>query len=128
MIQGCCDFLKLPRRRPCLILRPPAAGSDAVKAAGSPGGVSETMPVLSKFCGVVVRMVFSPLIGAHFHAICGEHEMVVAIRPVRLIQGDAPEGVRDLVLRWARMRQRELLAAWRSCADGTRPMAIAPLK
>lgn len=85
------------------------------------------MTVLCKFCGVVVGMLFAPLLGAHFHAFCGDHELVVAIQPLRVIQGDAPAGVRDLVLRWAGRHQLELLRAWNACGQGCRPCPIAPL-
>ena len=86
-----------------------------------------TMPVISKFYGIVVRMLFAPVLGAHFHAIYGEQELVISIRPLGVIQGDAPERVRDLVLEWARRHQSELQAAWRQCANGLRPLPIAPL-
>jgi hypothetical protein len=85
------------------------------------------MPVLSKFYGVVVRMLFAPVMGAHFHAIYGEHELVISIRPLTVIQGDAPERVRALVLDWARRHQTELLAAWLRCSHGLKPLPIAPL-
>jgi hypothetical protein len=85
------------------------------------------MPVLSKFYGIVVRMLFAPLLGARFHAIYGNQELVVSIQPVAVIQGDAPPRVRALVLEWARQHQFELIAAWRRCQAGIRPEAIAPL-
>jgi hypothetical protein len=85
------------------------------------------MPVLSKFYGVVVRMLFAPVLGAHFHAIYGEYELVVAIEPLCIIQGDAPARIRTMVLEWAAQHQEELLRAWRRCQVGLRPQAIAPL-
>ena len=59
---------------------------------------TETMPVLSKFYGIVIRMVFTRSFTAHFHAIYGQWELVVGISPLRVIQGDAPGRVRDMVL------------------------------
>jgi hypothetical protein len=85
------------------------------------------MPVLAKFYGIVVRMLFAPVLGAHFHAIYGDYELVVAIQPLAVIQGDAPQRVREMVLEWAVQHQRELLAAWHCCGHGLRPQAIAPL-
>jgi hypothetical protein len=85
------------------------------------------MPVLSKFCGIVIRMLFAPVLGAHFHAIYGEHELVVAISPLGVIQGDAPPAIRDLVLRWAGQHRRDLMDAWQRCAAGLQPQRIAPL-
>ncbi len=85
------------------------------------------MTVLCKFCGVVVGMLFTPVLGAHFHAICGEHELVVGLSPLRVIQGDAPPRVRELVLGWAARHHRELLRAWQACGARCRPQPIAPL-
>jgi hypothetical protein len=85
------------------------------------------MPVLSKFYGVVVRMLFAPILGAHFHAIYGNREILVALEPLRVIQGDVPPRIRTLVLDWAVRHQAELLTAWRRCANGLRPLPIAPL-
>jgi hypothetical protein len=82
------------------------------------------MPVLARFCGVVVRMFFAPLAGAHFHAIHGDHELMVSIDPVMVIQGDAPERVRRQVLAWAVRHQFELREAWRQCAHHRRPLPI----
>jgi hypothetical protein len=72
-------------------------------------------------------MLFAPVLGAHFHAIYGDHELVVAIQPLAVIQSDAPQRVQEMVLEWAAQHQRELLAAWRCCQHGLRPQAIAPL-
>lgn len=85
------------------------------------------MPVLSKFYGIIIRMAFCPTTGAHFHATYQEAELVVGLNPLRVIQGDAPSRVRDLVLEWARSRYPELLAAWRRCAAAQPAQPIAPL-
>jgi hypothetical protein len=85
------------------------------------------MPVISKFYGIVVRMLFAPMVGAHFHAIYGDQELMISIRPLAVIQGDAPERIRELVLEWARRHQSELQAAWRRCANGLQPLPIPPL-
>src|SRR6266545_460828 len=37
----------------------------------------ENMPVLSKFYGIVIRMVFVRSLAAHFHAIYGQCELIV---------------------------------------------------
>jgi hypothetical protein len=76
---------------------------------------------------VVVRMTFTPLLGAHFHAISGDHELVVGIEPLAIIQGDAPARVRYLVMEWAARHHQELLQAWYRCQNKLRPQMIAPL-
>ncbi|MHB8521335.1 MAG: DUF4160 domain-containing protein [Limisphaerales bacterium] len=85
------------------------------------------MPVLSKFYGIVIRMLCARPFGARFHAIYGNSELVVSIWPLTIVQGDAPRRVRELVLEWATLHQQELLAAWNRCLIGEPPMAIEPL-
>jgi hypothetical protein len=85
------------------------------------------MPVISRFYGVVIRMLRASIMGAHFHATYGDSELVVSIDPVRVIQGDVPPGIQDLVLQWAFQHQKELLTAWRRIEAGLAPLPIAPL-
>jgi len=85
------------------------------------------MTVLSKFSGVVVGMLFAPALGARFHAICGDDELVVGLQPLRIIQGGAPARVRERVLRWAGRHHDELLSAWQACSQRMRPRPITPL-
>jgi hypothetical protein len=87
----------------------------------------ESMPVLSKFYGIVIRMVFIRPFAAHFHAIYDQWELVVGISPLTVIQGDAPSRVRDMVLEWAATHQRELLDAWNRCGAAVPPLPIEPL-
>jgi hypothetical protein len=87
----------------------------------------EIMPVLSKFYGIVIRMVFIRAFAAHFHAIYEQSELVVEIAPLRVIQGEAPLRVRDMVLEWAEVHQQELLDAWNRCGAAIPPRPIQPL-
>lgn len=86
------------------------------------------MPVLSKFYGIIIRMAFSRAFGAHFHATYEDSELVVGLNPLRIIQGDAPHRVRDLVLEWAHAHYAELIAAWNRCAASRPAEPIAPLR
>lgn len=73
-------------------------------------------------------MLFIRPFVAHFHAIYENTELVVGVSPVRIIQGDAPARVRDMVIEWATQHQGELLAAWNRLSTAQRPAAIAPLQ
>ena len=86
------------------------------------------MPVISKFYGIVIRMLFLRSFAAHFHAIYGNWELVVGIAPLRIIQGDAPGRVRAMVLEWALQHQEELLQAWNRLSTAQTPLPIAPLQ
>lgn len=85
------------------------------------------MPVLSKFYGIVIRMLCVRGLPARFHAIYEDEEIVVEIFPLRIVAGSAPTRVAELVLFWARTHQRELLDAWKSCRLSRPPLPIAPL-
>lgn len=86
------------------------------------------MPVLSKFYGIVIRIVSTQPFGPHFHAIYQDWELMVGISPLRVVNGSAPARVRDMVLEWAQLHQAELLAAWQSVSRAQAPARIAPLE
>jgi hypothetical protein len=86
------------------------------------------MPVISKFYGIVIRVLRARDLTAQFHAIYGDTELVVNIWPLAVIQGDAPNRVREMVLEWAAQHQQELLSAWNRCQFGQAPMPIEPLR
>jgi hypothetical protein len=86
------------------------------------------MPVLSKFYGIIIRMVFAQNLDARFHATYGDSEIVVGLSPLRIIQGDAPARVRELVLEWARHHYLDLIGAWHRCASALPAQPIAPLR
>lgn len=87
----------------------------------------KTMPVLSKFYGIVIRMLCVRELGARFHAIYGQSEVIIQISPLRVVAGDAPQRVQNLVLEWARQHQQELLEAWHRLSIAEPPQPIAPL-
>jgi hypothetical protein len=79
------------------------------------GGASETtktyMPVIAKYCGIVVRLLIDRTFGTHVHVFYGDFELVIGLNPVRVIQGDAPSWVREWALQWVGHHQREMLVA-----------------
>lgn len=86
------------------------------------------MPVISKFYGIIIRMLRSGWRDAHFIASYGDHELVVGIWPVRIIGGEAPPRVRSMVLEWAARNQAQLLASWHRFVDGLPPQPVQPLE
>jgi len=86
------------------------------------------MPVISKFYGIVIRILGARDLAARFHAIYENTEMVVSIWPLKVVQADAPQRVQDMVLEWAAQHQQELLAVWNRCHAGMPPFRIAPLQ
>ena len=72
-------------------------------------------------------MLFIRPFVAHFHAIYENCELIVGVSPLRIIQGDAPNRVRLMVLEWAGQHQHELLQAWNRLGTAQRPLPIKPL-
>jgi hypothetical protein len=68
------------------------------------------MPVIAKFCGIVMRLLIDRSFGIHLHAFYGDSEVVIALNPLRVIQGDAPPWVQDWALWWVKHHQSELLS------------------
>jgi hypothetical protein len=90
--------------------------------------VIDGMPTISKFYGIVIRMMRLRGFGARFHAIYDNSELVVNLWPLRIVSGEAPTRVKDMVLEWATQHQQELLMAWNKLQSGEQPLAIEPLK
>lgn len=86
------------------------------------------MPPISIFFGILIKMFFDDHDPPHFHAEYGEHELVVAIVPIKMLRGEASQRMQSMVLEWAALHQEELLANWRSCKSMRPPKPIAPLE
>jgi hypothetical protein len=86
------------------------------------------MPVISQFYGILIRMFYNDHVPAHFHAIYGEYELIVAISPITILEGKAPNRVRSMILEWTALHQEELSENWNRCRQGEQPSPIAPLE
>jgi hypothetical protein len=67
------------------------------------------MPVLLKFGGIVIRMLFDRTFGIHLHAFYDGSELVVGLNPVRVIQSEVPAWVEAWVLAWVENNQNKFL-------------------
>ncbi len=72
------------------------------------------MPVISRFYGIVIKMFFlqkehQP---PHFHAIYGEHNCLIDLASLEIIEGDLPHRAERLVKEWAKIHQEELKKMW----------------
>ncbi len=68
------------------------------------------MPVLAKYSGIVIRRLNDPTFGTHFHVFYGPCELVIGLNPLRIIQGEAPQWVKDSALAWVGRHQLALAA------------------
>jgi len=66
------------------------------------------MPAISKFRGIIVRLMNLPHRGLAIFANQGEQELVVDAGTLRIIAGSAPANVMERVLEWAQAHEAEL--------------------
>lgn len=87
-----------------------------------------TVPIVSRFFGIIIRMFFNEHAPPHFHAEYGEFRAVIDIRTLSLIEGKLPRRALELILDWAELHQTELLEDWVLCQRNEPPATIAPLE
>jgi hypothetical protein len=85
------------------------------------------MPELSRFYGIIVRMYYADHSPPHFHAVYGDDEVVIDIRQLAVLRGALSPRALGLVMEWAAIHQRELLAAWAQAVTANPPGRIPPL-
>lgn len=86
------------------------------------------MPEICRFFGIIIRMYFDDQPPPHFHAIYGAHEAQIGIEPIVVMQGDLPRRALSMVVEWAALHQRELVANWDRLQDEQTPFKIRPLE
>lgn len=64
----------------------------------------------------------------HFHALYAEHEALIDIRTLEVLQGHLPQRALMLVLEWAKQRRSELMEDWELCVKMKQPKKISPLE
>ena len=85
------------------------------------------MPEISRFFGIVIKMFYRDHAPPHFHAVYGEHEVVVHLDS-GVIEGQFPNRALGLVLEWYRLHQAELNEDWRLASERKPLKAIALLE
>jgi hypothetical protein len=86
------------------------------------------MPTISVFYGIIIRMFFDDHEPPHFHAYYAEHQAVIDIQQLNLIEGYLPRRALQLVLDWSELHQSELLEDWFLCKNKQSPNLIQPLQ
>lgn len=70
------------------------------------------MPEIARFYGIVIKVFSGDHPPPHFHAIYGEHNALISIELLEIIEGDLPSRAEKLVLEWASLYQQDLLQMW----------------
>jgi len=87
-----------------------------------------SMPVISTFYGILIKMFFDDQAPPHFHAEYAEFKAVIDINRLQLIEGRLPRRALELVLDWAELHQEDLMKDWQLCQAQQQPAKIEPLK
>jgi hypothetical protein len=82
------------------------------------------MPTIAIVDGVKIQMFYNNHTPAHFHAILGGDECLVAIRDLGVMRGSLPSGKLRRVLAWASEHQGKLALNWIRCQDDQTPERI----
>ena len=85
------------------------------------------MPTISMFYGIVIQIYWHDHPPPHFHALYGEHEALIDMRTLSVMEGNLPRRALSLVLEWAELHRGELLEDWDLCTRRLQPRTIAPL-
>ncbi len=70
------------------------------------------MPEVARFYGIVIKVFFGDHPPPHFHAIYGEHNALIGIETLEVLEGDLPNRAEKLVMEWAALYQKDLLQMW----------------
>ena len=93
----------------------------------SPLEPSTTMPTISSFYGILIKMYFQDHAPPHFHALYAGEEALIDIRTLRVLEGQLPRRAHALVMEWGREHRMELMENWQRCEMRQAPQKIRPL-
>lgn len=86
------------------------------------------MPTISEFFGIFILMYYNDHAPPHFHARYAEHEALIRINPLGILEGYLPPKALSLVMEWAALHQQELTNDWDLAKDYQKLKKIAPLE
>jgi hypothetical protein len=86
------------------------------------------MPEISRFFGIVIGIYWKEHGVPHFHAKYGEHRASFSIGDLALLEGSLPPRVTALVVEWAFLHRRELMANWQQAMAHKALTPVAPLE
>lgn len=85
------------------------------------------MPTISTFYGILIQMFWSDHAPPHFHALYAEHEVLIDIRTLDILEGQMPRRALALILEWAQEHRAEPMEDWEQCTRNQPPKKIQPL-
>ena len=86
------------------------------------------MPEISKFYGIVIYLNLSDHNPPHIHAEYAEFEALFDIRTAKIMTGMLPRTAKNLVSKWIKLHQIELLEDWNRATQNAPLFKITPLQ
>jgi hypothetical protein len=86
------------------------------------------LPLISEFFGIKIYLYWEDHIPPHFHAIYGEHQVIVDIENAVVLKGAFPVRQLKLVLAWCELHREELKKNWESAKNHGEIEKIEPLQ
>ncbi len=86
------------------------------------------MPTISRFSGIIITIHYDDHAPPHFHARCGEHEALIMISTLEVLEGDLPRNKLTIVLEWAKIHHDGLMEEWNNAIDHKELHNIPPLE
>jgi hypothetical protein len=85
------------------------------------------MPEICRFLGIIITMYYGDHAPPHFHARYNEHQVLIDIQQLSIIEGKLPSRAFGLVMEWATLHQSELLENWQLASQYQPIHPINPL-
>ena len=73
-----------------------------------------SMPQISNFFGIIIKMFYDEHNPPHFHAIYGEFMGAITIETLEMIEGDLPQKALSLAKEWAEEHKHALINIWKT--------------
>lgn len=70
------------------------------------------MPTICTFFGIFIRMYYDEHNPPHFHVYYGDHNAIIAIDTLEVLEGKLPKRAFAMVVEWAIEHREELLSNW----------------
>ncbi|KAB2869446.1 MAG: DUF4160 domain-containing protein [Bauldia sp.] len=82
------------------------------------------MPTVAVIDGITVQFYWEEHPPPHFHVEFAEHQAVIDIDSLEIIEGYLPKPQYRKIVAWAKSRRTELLEAWTTCRSDLNPGQI----
>ena len=86
------------------------------------------MPEISRFLGIIITMYYSDHPPAHFHVRYNQQKALIDIENLSVLEGKLTPRVLGLVIEWAALHKKELLANWQRAKEQQPLEKIQPLE